>query len=85
MSSEPNILTDSIYFCTDYFNPVLNLSLVWSCQIREDHIDRFYANMKLSFLIFGIQQFAEAQFPGRYMHELQGIRRELKQGTVLKI
>ena len=39
--------------------------------------------MKIWFLIFAIHQLVEAQFPGRYMHELEGIRRELKQGTVL--
>ena len=39
--------------------------------------------MKIWFLILAIHQLVEAQFPGRYMHELEGIRRELKQGTVL--
>ena len=39
--------------------------------------------MKLSFLIFGFQQLVEAQFPGRYAHEMVSLHRELKQGTVL--
>ena len=39
--------------------------------------------MKLSFLIFGFQQFVEAQFPGRYAHEMVNLHRELKSGTVL--
>lgn len=39
--------------------------------------------MKLSFLFFGFQQLVEAQFPGRYAHEMVSLHRELKQGTVL--
>ena len=70
------------------FRPSTKLdTFSFEARSEKNHIDTniFYANMKLSFLILGIQQFVEAQFPGRYMHELQGIRRELKQGTVLKI
>ena len=39
--------------------------------------------MKLSSLIFGFQQLVEAQFPGRYAHEMVNLHRELKSGTVL--
>ena len=77
-----NIFTDSIYFRTDNFIPVLNLSVVWNHQ-RRAFIQQPIRKMKLSFLIFGFQQLVEAQFPGRYAHEMVNLHRELKQGTVL--
>ena len=35
--------------------------------------------MKINLLLFGMTM---AQFPGRYMHEIEGLRRDLKEGTV---